>query len=235
MKTLVLITSLFLTSPLYTFASGPICIEHPFSFEILDICDDDSDESKEILAKVEEKFNSLNSFQANFQLRMENIQSQIDETQAGSIFLDRITGNYRVETREVVMITSQKEVHTILLNEGEVIIDNYDPDESEFSPAKLYTVYKNDYKSESKPDQEIDGFDHAVIDLTPNSSSSPYHKVRLYVNRTNFLITKGVVFEKNDTQYTYKLTEFEQNPDLSERIFNYDAREFPSFEEVDLR
>ncbi len=225
-KLLIVLLSFLAISPLSTWASHPISFEDTY-----EVCY--TDPSKEILSKVSQKFKALNSFQASFTLLMVNIEADINESQEGKIYYKK--GNkYRLETEEIIRLSNNTYVWTLFLEEEEVQVNDFNPDDTELSPTKLFTIYEEGFRSKLTKKETINGVVHYVIDLTPTSEERTYSKIRIFVDSSNYMIRKGIVFERNNTRYTYELANFESNVDLNDRLFRFVESEYEDYEIIDL-
>ncbi len=192
-------------------------------------------EAQSILDRVTDTYNTISSFEASFSLNIQNADAGIDENQSGQIAVEG--EKYRISTTDINRICDGESVWTHFVEEEEVQINEYDPDDSELSPVRLLNIYKEDFTASLNTYEEQDGYRYAIIDLKPNDISMPYFKVRLFVNQDNNLLTKAVIFEKNSTRYTYSLTDYKRNARFNESTFAFDeaAAEDADIEIIDLR
>ena len=80
-------------------------------------------------------------------------------------------------------------------------------------------------KMNGKPMQEVE--------LTPIDKTKAFHKVLVYVDKSVINTTK--VFEKTGNRYTYSVNNMTTNGNIADATFNFDAKQYPGVEVVDLR
>ena len=74
----------------------------------------------------------------------------------------------------------------------------------------------------------------AVIDMTPIKGKS-YYKVRLYINKSVKQISSSTIYDKNGSEYSYKVTKFTTNVAMADTIFTFNKANYPGVTENDMR
>jgi outer membrane lipoprotein-sorting protein len=164
---------------------------------------------------------------------MENPDANINETTLGKVL---VSGEkYRLEVAGQLVISNGETLWTVIEDAEEVQVnDVYDDDES-FSPTKMLTDYTKDYKSKLDPKvDELNGLDVYLLELTPNEKKS-FKKVNLYVNKEEMQPYRMEIFDFNNSVYTYTLTTFLPNVEVSDKDFTFVEADFPDFDVIDMR
>ncbi len=200
------------------------CIE-----ETIDLSNIEGD-PKRLLDRVSAKYSKFESFKADFTLVTKNQDAGINETQEGKIYVKG--DKYRIETDEIERICDNESVWTYFKAEEEVQINDFELEDGELSPAKIFTVYKDGFKFKL-PEQ--DNPNYTTIDLTPIEKNMPYSKIRLHVNKETLLIDNADIFEKNGTLITYKLANVDTKEMIKDDFFSFDEKAYPALEVIDLR
>ena len=190
--------------------------------------------AEEMLKKVEIKYKSLKSFKAEFTYTGEMAATEEVETQKGNI---TVKGSNKVILDlfdQVIYIDGQTQ-WTHLVEENEVDIMDYDPDEEEFSPNRMYDLYKRGFKYIYVEDINENGKVYHVIDLVPEDRNKSFFKIKLFINKADDTIAAWRIYEKNANKYEYRINAFFPNIKVEDSDFKFDATKYKGIEVVDLR
>jgi len=160
--------------------------------------------AKSVLDKVSQFYKNQKSISADFSLNIKNADAGINETQKGSLVLQG--ESYKITTSQIVRVCNGSTIWTHFIEDEEIQITDYDPEEEEMTPAKLFTIYEEGYSYSYVEKKE--GND--IIDLIPEDTDSPYFKIRLSVNASNY-IESATVFSRNGTVMMYKINDMQVN------------------------
>lgn len=190
--------------------------------------------AEEMLLKVENKYKSLKSFKATFTYTGEMAATEETESLNGSI---TVKGSSKVVldlSDQVIYIDGQTQ-WTHLVEENEVDIMEYDPDEEEFSPNKMYDLYKRGFKYIFVEEIKENGKSYNVIDLVPEDRNKSYFKIKLFINKADDSIAAWRIYEKNGNKYEYRINNFQPNIGVDDSYFRFDPSKHKGIEIVDLR
>ncbi len=190
--------------------------------------------AEEMLQKVEEKYKALKSFRADFTYIGEMAATDETESLDGSI---TVKGSSKVvlDLKDQVIYIDGQTQWTHLVDEKEVDIMEYDPDEEEFSPNKMYDLYKRGFKYIFVEEITENGKVFNVIDLVPEDRNKSYFKIKLFVNKADNSIAAWRIFEKNGNRYEYRIKNFQPNINVDDSYFRFDPSKHKGIEIVDLR
>lgn len=189
--------------------------------------------AKAILDNVSNKYQSLKGYKATFSYNIFSPVAEVDETQKGKITVSG--AKFLLDLGKQQIINDGKTVWTYIVEEEEVNVMDYEPEEGEITPSNIYNMYKEGYKYIYKESVEKNGVKYDVIDLSPVDTDNEFFKIRLTIHSSNFTIKKWKIFEKNGNRYTYSITTFNENPGLSSKAFGWDKAKYPNVEINDLR
>ncbi|PSL48073.1 chaperone LolA [Chitinophaga niastensis] len=190
--------------------------------------------AKTVLDGVSNKFKSLKTVVANFILKVEGANNSVTDSKKGVVYLKG--SKYKVTLPGQEIISDNKTSWTYAKDVNEVTINNVDQSSGAMTPAKLFTnFYDKDYLYKMNADSNEKGKVLQNIELTPTDKSKNIFKVIVSVDKKSQSIAKMKVFEKNGNHYTYEITTFTPNTDLSDATFTFDAKKYPGVEVVDLR
>jgi outer membrane lipoprotein-sorting protein len=190
--------------------------------------------AKAILDGVSKKFSQLKSVVANFILKIEGANNSVTDSKKGTVYLKG--AKYKVNLDGQEIISDNKTSWTYAKDANEVTINNVDPNSSTLSPAKLFTnFYDKDYLYRLDGETTEKGKVLQNIEMTPTDKSKNVFKVIVSIDKKNQNISKMKVFEKNGNHYTYEITSFTPNTNVSDATFSFDPKKYPGVEVVDLR
>jgi outer membrane lipoprotein-sorting protein len=149
----------------------------------------------EILDAMSEKYRAVPAFKAQFTYTMESPSTGINETYNGDIAVKG--SKFHLNMGEQEIINNGSTVWTYLKESNEVNISDYEPDEDEISPTKIFNIYKKGYKYSFLEETKEGGQVYEVVDLIPEDKSKQIFKVRLMVNKKDKSMRSLRVFEKN--------------------------------------
>ena len=186
-----------------------------------------------ILDAMSAKYKEIPAYSADITSSLINETEGINEEFGGKI---TVKGDkYKLELDEQVVINNGETFWTYLPDVNEVNIDNYDPDEDEISPSKIYEAYKKGYKYIYIGDETINGKSHSVIDLVPDDKDAQYFKIKLFIAKADNSLTQWIMFDKSGNQYKYSIENFNGSINPTESFFLFDVDDYPGVEVIDLR
>jgi outer membrane lipoprotein-sorting protein len=118
---------------------------------------------------------------------------------------------------------------------NEVNISNYDPEEDDISPSKVYNIYKSGYKYTYLSDKLIEGEKYHIIDLIPENKDNQFFKVRLEISSSDYSLKSWKMFDRSGNIYEYQVSNFISNLDIKASYFAFDMNAHEGVDVVDLR
>lgn len=189
-------------------------------------------DAKKILDAVSTKFKTYKSVVAGFSLKIENGNGKTMGTKTGTVFMKGT--KYRVSVAGQEIFSDGSNIWTYEKSSNEVTINKIDPIANTLTPQKLFTnFYDKDFLYKLNGTVKEAGKVAQEIELTPIDKSKPFHKVLLYIDKSNIVSTK--VFEKNGNRYTYSMSNMKTGTVVGDDTFIFDAKKYPGVEVVDLR
>lgn len=191
---------------------------------------------KEALDKLEAmsaKYKTLPTYKSEFIYSLINDVENIQEDFEGTI---TVKGDkYILSLEEQEIFNNGVTVWTYLPDMNEVNIDNYNPDENEITPSKIYTAYKDGYKYIYLQDDVVNGVPVSVIDLIPDDKSAQFFKIKLYISNKDSSLVGWTIFDKSGNKYKYVITDFTPNVNVTDKDFEFNSKKYPGVEIIDLR
>jgi outer membrane lipoprotein-sorting protein len=192
-----------------------------------------SKKADEILKEVTEKTKSYKSIEMEFDYRMENPEANINELARGKVL---VSGDkYRLEIAGQLVISDSETIWTVIEDAEEVQINEVFEDDDSFSPTKMLSDYSEDYKSKLDPKvDELNGISIFLLELTPNDKKT-FRKVNLFVKQEEMQPYRMEIFDYNNSTYTYTITSFKTDLDVTDDDFRFSEEDYPDFDLIDMR
>lgn len=187
--------------------------------------------AKAILDALSTKMNALETMKFEFTYSMVNTAEGINESKSGSIYIKG--DKYRLYIDDQLVICDGVTIWTYFKEENEVQINSVDPN-NQNTPNKMLTSYNDNYKAKFIKEAPLGNMVIQTLDLTPNTTQS-FYKVRLEIDKGQNMIYRSTVFDKNNTTYTYVVSNFVPNPKIFESRFTFDKTDYPGVTINDMR
>ncbi len=197
------------------------------------IAQSNNKKASEILEEVTQKTKSHKSIDMEFSYQMENAGANINEVTKGRVL---VSGDkYRLDIAGQLVISDGETIWTVIKDSEEVQVNTVSDDDESFSPTKMLSDYSRDYKSKLIPRiDELNGVDVYLLELTPNEKKA-FIYVNLYVRKDEMQPYRMEIYDSNESVYTYTITSFKTDPDISDSDFTFSETEFPDFDVIDMR
>ena len=186
-----------------------------------------------ILDAVSLKYQKMPAFKADFKYALKSDVEKIDESFNGSL---TVKGNkYHLKMKDQEIYNDQTTIWTYLKESNEVNITDNDPKDNDFTPARIYMMYKKGYKYAFVEESTIDGKVCEIVDLTPEDRSNDIFRIRMVVDKKEKLIKSWEVSEKKGRRYNFSIFKLEPAVQVKDNYFQFDKAKHPNVYTVDLR
>jgi outer membrane lipoprotein carrier protein len=175
----------------------------------------------EILDAMSKKYKDYISFEANLSCNLINETEKVNDQFNGKIVVKG--DKFKLTLPEQEVINNGKTTWTYLPDAKEVNIDNFDPNSDDINPAKIYEIYKKNFKY-LYLNEEMDGGEMCdVIDLVPEKKDAQFFKIKMKISKKDKNIKSWTMFDKSGNKFRYAISKF--TPNVKD----------PGVEEIDLR
>jgi len=190
-------------------------------------------DAEKILTKVSETYKSYNSFRIKFNLTIENVEEQINETSVGVADIKGV--KYKVDIMGAETYFDGKTRYTFLKDSEEVNISEPEDEESELAnPAKIFDLYKNGFDYSIVKMFKKAGNEVVEIVLIPNEERD-YTKVFLIIDIKTYNVVYFSSVGKDGNNLVLKMSNLETNQNFEDSHFVFDIKANPNVEVVDMR
>lgn len=186
-----------------------------------------------ILKAVSQKYDAYKTMQMDITLTVENMESKSKDVKNGKVMSK---GNmFRAEMGNQYIICDGKTMWTYLKDVNEVQVNNFEPGQDILTPSDIFKIADKDYLSYLGEKVTENGKTIQIIELTPKNKNLNFSKIKLYINTADNSVVRGVVYDKGAVHYTYTISNFKSNMELSDTLFHFDKSKYPGVEVIDLR
>ena len=189
--------------------------------------------ANELLNKVSQKYQGFSTMQFHYTL-VTSKDSKTLSTAQGDFYLK---GNkYHTSYGGQTFFCDGISLWNYQKSTNEVSVYEYDPedDDNMMNPRLLLKNWDKHFRAKFIRDDFTNGQAITLVDLTPKVSQS-YYRIRLFIQKNNLQIKKIVVYEKDNTLYTYNIEQFKSNVTLADDLFVFNKSKYPNVEVNDMR
>ncbi|KPM48775.1 LolA family protein [Jiulongibacter sediminis] len=186
-----------------------------------------------ILDAMSAKYKNMKSFKADFTYAPVSTSGKLGRVRSGKIAVKGVKFKLNMVGQEIY--NNGSDIYSFVKETNEVNITEYDSsEESQFSPANVYTIYKNGYKYTYKGSTTISGKSYDVVELVPKNSGN-MSKLEIVVDKSTKEIKRWSIWDRNSSKTVFDISSFTPNASLSDSYFNFNTASYPGVEVVDLR
>ena len=165
-----------------------------------------------VIKASKKKFDSASDLTASFTYTLSNPNMKKPIVKQGSLQFKK--GNkYMINFPDMSVVSNGRYIWQILHEDEELIKSDYT--EEAMSPDKIFQVYENDTKS------RYDGVEGNAekITLFANSKTDEIWKTELWIDKTNKLPSKAMMYARNGSSYQYQMKGIKTNSGVNEATF----------------
>lgn len=183
------------------------------------------DNAKQLLQDVSQKVKSYDNVEIEFKYNLNNTKENVSQETRGKVNLSG--DKYVLEMLGIMRIFDGTKIYTIVPEDEEVTISNFDPDmEAEITPSQMLTFYEKGYEAKMDIVQDVKGRKVQYIALKPIQANTEIKEILLGIDVQTKNIYKLVQVDNNDTKYTVTVQSFKSNQPISESLFQFDAKKY---------
>ncbi|MTI31034.1 LolA family protein [Xanthovirga aplysinae] len=187
----------------------------------------------DILEAMSAKYKSIPAFSANISYSLVNDTLDIDEEMNGNITVK--DNMYHLDMGGQEIFNNGTTIWTYLKDENEVNISEFDPEEDEMTPTKIYNAYQEGYKYSFLGEETQNGSVYQIVDLVPEDKSQSIFKIRMKILKTDKTLSSWLMFSKDGNRVQYVVTEFNPEVKVDDNFFTFDTSKHDGVEVIDLR
>ncbi|MFD2907664.1 outer membrane lipoprotein carrier protein LolA [Flavobacterium ardleyense] len=188
----------------------------------------DAKKAKELLDEVSAKVKSYTNIVIDFKYSINNPAERINQESNGNVALE---GNlYHLNFMGVTKIFDGKKVYTIVPEDEEITIENFDAsDDKAITPNKMLTFFNTGYKFAWDITQNVKGRQIQYIKLIPNSTKDTRKEILVGIDTQTKHIYNVIEVGKNGSKTTLTVNSFKTNQPLSKNHFTFTKSKYPNY------
>jgi len=177
-----------------------------------------------LLKKVEERYNSMKTFQADF-LQSQSGTGRITRSESGQLYLQK-PGRMRWEySTPVGKLFVSDGKYTYYYSPGSAQVSRAKLKESDDMRAPLaFLMGRLDFQRDFKEFRSTPEGENVSIVAIPRSEKAPYTQVAFVVNPDSQIVTLRITGH-DGTTLSYRLSAEKRNPALSAKLFEFQMPE----------
>lgn len=188
----------------------------------------DAKKAKDLLDEVSAKVKSYTNIVIDFKYSISNPAEKINQESNGNVALD---GNlYHLNFMGITKIFDGKKVYTIVPEDEEVTIENFDAsDDKAITPNKMLTFFNTGYRFAWDITQNVKGRQIQYIKLVPNSAKDSRKEILVGIDTQTKHIYNVIEVGKNGSKTTLTVNSFKTNQPLSKNHFTFTKSKYPNY------
>jgi len=182
-------------------------------------------DAKSLLDDVSEKVKSYDNIKIDFKYTLNNAKENVKQETRGDVTLQG--ENYLLNMLGTTRIFDGKSIYTIIPEDEEVTISNYDQrEDKEITPSKMLTFYEKGYRYKMDILQNVKGRKIQFVKLIPIDSNAEIKNILLGIDMQTKHIFKLIQTDSKGTQFTITVNSFKTNQPLSKTLFYFDKDKY---------
>ena len=133
---------------------------------------------------------------------------------------------FRLEIPGSSIVCDSKTVWNYNSDAKEVTIKNFDPENDDQNPSKIFTLYESGYKFKYDKEEKVGVTPCHVIDLYPSikPEKKKFHTVKLYIDKVKKQVVRMKMLMKDGTSQEYAVKSMKTNLEIPDKTFVFDTK-----------
>lgn len=133
---------------------------------------------------------------------------------------------FKLEIPGTSIVSDGKTLWNYNKDAKEVTIKNFDPENDEQNPAKIFTMYETGYKYKYSNEEKCGAGVCHVIDLVPavKPEKKKFHTVKIYIDKAKKQIVQLKMLMKDGGTQVYDVKSIKSNTEMADNMFVFDTK-----------
>lgn len=186
-----------------------------------------------LLTKLSDKAKTYKAYEIAYTSTLVDLKNDFELTQEGVV---QIEGDrFHLDLGDYVIYCDGETVWTFEPEMNECYVDDTETMKEEgMDPAKLFTVWEEDFRREWIGRAAVAGRDCAHINLYAGEDK-PFHTMQLYLDDKALEIVRIVMKGREGSDVTYTVTSFSTTLNVVPGMFTFPAEKHPGVDLIDNR
>ena len=186
--------------------------------------------ANDVLKKIQNKFNSINNFTANFSQNYFNTQGK-DAGKSNGKFSYKRKNKFIVDLKSQLIVSDGQTIWNNDKRFNRVVISNLSDDPTSFSLEQFIFDYpplcKNRIVKEEKAAKG-----EVLVEMIPKDQDLQFKVVKIWVS-SDGMVTKLEIVDRGEMRYAFQFSEIKINQDLPDSKFTFTTPK--GIQVIDLR
>lgn len=198
------------------------------------VCLVNAQNARSILDKASEAYNNAGGVTANFTLDSKDVKARETYSYDGKAYMK---GNkFKIEIPDAITWFDGVTQWVYVKDNEEVNVSNPTGEELQgISPSALFSVYKKGFNLVYKGEKRVNGKSVIEIEMTPQKKNADITKIVAFIDKGSNIFSKLVITDKKGLQNTLSIKNYKTGVTLPESTFQFNKKEYPQAEIIDLR
>lgn len=190
--------------------------------------------ARSILDKANDTYNKSGAITASFTLDAKDPKTKRTSSYDGTVFMK---GNkFKIDIPDATTWFDGTTQWVYIKDTEEVNITNPTGQELQaISPSVLFGIYKKGFNLAYKGQNIINGKNVSTVELTPQKKGGDFTKIIVDINQADNMFARISLTDKSGIQNILTIKSYKQQPTLNDSTFQFNKKEYPGAEVVDLR
>lgn len=184
--------------------------------------------AEQLVKEVLQKVNSYDNMVIDFTYSLENQEQNMKQETRGDVSIQG--DKYVLNLMGTKQIFDGKKIYTVVPEDEEVTISNYDANDSEqITPSKMLTFFEDGYIYKMDILQDVKGRKIQYVELVAIDSDNEMKEILLGVDKHTKHVYNLIQVQPDDTKVEFKVTKFQKNMPLSSKHFEFDRSKYADY------
>jgi len=194
------------------------------SFGFLLKAQDHDPKAKAILDEVSKTTKSYKTISAEYSFAIFNSDKKQLEKWLGKVFIKGI--KFKLEIPGNTIVCDGVTLWNYNKDAKEVTVKNFDAENEEQNPAKIFTLYESGFKYKFDKEEKVGAITCQVIDLYPavKPEKKKFHALKIYIDKTKKQVVQMKRLMKDGGLELYEIKSLKPNAPLGDNLFVFETK-----------
>lgn len=184
-----------------------------------------------VLEQLRGQYEEIETLEARFTQTIHLPQAAAPEMNTGTLTLQ--DDRYRVEMPDQTIVADGQTTWIYMHAEEQVLINDYEEDETTFSPANFFLQFDERYTPSEAQTTTREGQTYLRLLLESQDPATMFIEITVWIHEESRMVHRIDVVDVNETEITFELDDIVLNPTVDEDVFVFSPPE--DVEVIDLR
>lgn len=190
--------------------------------------------ARSILDKASEAYNNAGAVTAKFTLDAKDNKAKTTYSQNGTAYMKG--DKFKIEVPDAITWFDGTTQWVYVKDTEEVNVSSPTGDELQaISPSALFNIYKKGFDLKYKGEKRVAGRAVYEVELTPQKKGMEFTKVIVEVDKVNNTFSKITAIDKSGIENILSIKSYQTGTNISDATFQFNKKDYPRAEIVDLR